>query len=138
MLSNTDDTNPRPRVVGHDAGGNCSTGISDAHITSDKRKMLPFTDSGTTVQSGFRHGTASRIAAHTAAPMNGKLSDTDAKRVLMSTLAPIAATKIRATMATRLQSMRVPCAESFWIGEWRCCWIAAGTAKMTSAAAAAT
>jgi hypothetical protein len=46
MLSNTAETNPRPRVVWGDASGRCSTGIIDAINTSDSRNKLPFAAAG--------------------------------------------------------------------------------------------
>jgi hypothetical protein len=69
MLSNTEDTTPRPNVDTAVAGGNSSTGIIDAINTSDSKNTLPVTAAGTTFQSGRRHGVTSRITPMTVAPL---------------------------------------------------------------------
>src|SRR2546423_15597070 len=74
MLSKTAERNPRPSVDGHEAGGNFSTGISDADKTSARRKIEPLNVSGSNSQSGRRSPAESRRAIQTAAPMKGKLS----------------------------------------------------------------
>ena len=75
MLSNTAETKPRLSAVCHEALGNLSTGISVAHRTNDRRKMLPFTLAGTISQSGRRNNVLTRRASVTDSPMNGKASD---------------------------------------------------------------
>ena len=54
------------------------------------------------------------------------------------TLARIATIRIAATMATRTHSMRRPDGASLMIGEYLCCWNAAGMPKITIATLAAT
>ena len=49
-----------------------------------------------------------------------------------------AAMRMAATMNTRAGSIFRPFDASFWIGEKRCCWIDAGTAKISIATTAAT
>ena len=61
MLSNTDDRKPRPSAVCHEARGNSSTGISDAQVTSARRKIVPLKVSGMIAQSGRRIGAVARI-----------------------------------------------------------------------------
>jgi hypothetical protein len=61
MLSNTADTNPRPKAVGHDAEGNVSTGIIEADVTSASRKIVPLNVSRSTAQSSRRNGAVSKI-----------------------------------------------------------------------------
>src|ERR1700741_3696467 len=101
MLSNTAERKPSPKDVGHDGGGSRSTGIIDAHSTSESKNTEPLNAPGSSDQPGRRHAAVSRIAPHTAAPRNGKAPDTAAKRVLTSTLTTIAAARISSTMATR-------------------------------------
>ena len=43
---------PRPNAVCHEAAGSRSTGIIDAHSTSESRKMLPLNAPGSCDQSG--------------------------------------------------------------------------------------
>src|SRR5689334_19395033 len=100
MLSNTAETKPRPSVDGHDAVGNCSTGIIDAHSTSDSRKMLPLIASGTIGQSGRRQPAEASSATHTAAPITGKWSSVAGLRRLKYRFATTAATSISTTIAT--------------------------------------
>ena len=113
MVNNNRSRNETAFTVSIEAKEGISTGISAAHITSDSRKMLPLTACGTTIQSGLRHTAAVRIAAHTAAPMNGNRSEMEAKRVFTTTLVATAETSISATIATRLQSTCAPRAISF-------------------------
>ena len=74
MLSKTAETKPSPSADCHDATGKASTGIIDAQSTSDNKNSAPFAASGTSDQSGFRTGTAIKIATHTATPNTGKRS----------------------------------------------------------------
>ena len=76
MLSNTDEMKPRPSVVSAVAAGRRSTGIIDAHSTSDSRNTLPLTASGTSDQSGWRQAAVTRIASATARPITGTWSST--------------------------------------------------------------
>src|SRR5512134_221808 len=117
MLSKTAETKPRPSAVSHEAAGSFSTGIRDAQVMSDSRKMLPLKDSGSSDQSGLRKGTQARIATHTAAPMKGKLSETAGNLRLTNTFAPIAAARIAATIPTRVQSTWMRLEVSLAIGE---------------------
>src|SRR5688500_2780395 len=117
MLSKTADTNPRPSAVGHDAAGSLSTGINDAHRMSESRKMVPSNALGSRLQSGLRMGAVTRIATHTAAPMNGNLSERWLTCRLTTTVAAIAAANMAATTATRPQSIPGPTTTSFTIGE---------------------
>ncbi len=63
MLSNTEDKNPSPNAVRHEAAGNSSTGISEAQLTSASRNTVPLKVSGMTDQSGRRSGVASRMTS---------------------------------------------------------------------------
>ena len=54
MLSNTDERNPKPRAVCHDAAGRCSTGIIEAIKTSASRKIAPLEAADSASQSGRR------------------------------------------------------------------------------------
>src|SRR5712691_2995145 len=117
MLSNTADTKPRPSAVCHDAAGSFSTGISEAHTMSERRNTLPLNAPGSSDHAGLRHSAAMKIATHTAAPMNGNLSEKSLNFTLTMTLTAIAAIRMNATIATRGQSARTPAAGSFVIGE---------------------
>src|SRR5436190_20284788 len=101
MLSKTEDRKPRPNVVGHEAPGSFSTGMREAHITSESRKIVPLSAFGRSDQSGRRIGAVARIATQTAAPITGKWSSTSLKYRFAATLATIAAMRIAATIATR-------------------------------------
>ena len=116
MLSNTALKKPRPKALGHDAAGKCCTGIMDAHITKESKKVLPLSASGSRLQAGARHGVVSRIATHTAMPMTGKLSNTAGWRRLKYTLAPTALSRMMATMQRRAQWMWAPLGASFMMG----------------------
>jgi len=72
MLSNTDERKPRPNALCHDASGSRSTGIIDAMVTSERRKIVPFRVSGSSDHSGVRNGAVSRSAAQMDAPITGK------------------------------------------------------------------
>src|SRR2546426_4943112 len=117
MLSNTAETKPRPSAVCHDAAGNFSTGISEAHTMSESRNTLPLNAPGSSDHAGRRHSAAMKITTHTAAPMNGKLSEKSLNFTLMTTLTAIAASRMDATIATRGQSTRTPAAAALAIGE---------------------
>ena len=138
MLSNTDDTKPRPSVVCHDADGNVSTGITEAAVTSARRKIVPLKVSGMMLQSGVRRNAVSKIAAQTASPSTGSVSSSAGNFRFAVTFATNAAVRMAATMKTRAPSTRDPLGGFFTIGEKRCCLIAAGTAKIASATTAAT
>ena len=138
MLSNAAETNPRLNAVGHEAAGSFSTGIIDAHVTSARRKMEPFAASGSASQSGRRSPTVDRIASQTATPMKGNVSAAAANRRFTTTLVEIAATRMSATIPTRIQSMCVCAWARFRIGEYRCCCSEAGmpqTSRATTDAA---
>src|ERR1017187_6560001 len=107
MLSNTAETKPRPKAECQDAAGSASTGIIDAQVTRDSRKIDPLLASGSSSQSGLLSGTLNRIAAHTAAPMNGKGTEGSLNSTLTITLATIAQIRISATMPARGQSTRI-------------------------------
>ena len=109
----------------------------EAHRISDSRKIEPLNASGSSFQSGLRHGTHARIATHTAAPMKGKLPAVSGMWMLIRTFVTIAAARMTRTIATRAQSMRPSTFASLMIGECRCCCSAAGMPKITIAAAAA-
>ena len=79
-----------------------------------------------------------RIARQTATPMNGKLSACSVYLTLMKMLVEIADTRMKATIPTRVQSIRASGDASFRIGEYLCCCSAAGMPKTTSASPAAT
>ena len=117
MLSNTADRKPRPSAVGHEAAGKRSTGIIEAHRTRESRKTEPFSAPRSTGQLGVRNRAVNRIANQTAAPRKGKRSLMSLKWVLIVTLTTIAATRMKATIATRAPSIRVAASASFWIGE---------------------
>ncbi len=106
-----------PKADGHEAAGSLSTGIIDAHSTSASRKIDPRSADGTSDHSEARTGVVARIAAHTAAPRNGKASAAVLKRVLTSTLTTIADARIATTIAALVQSMWTSRRGSFWIGE---------------------
>ena len=95
-------------------------GIIDAARTSDSRKMLPRMAPGSSLHAGRRSGTHTSNATHTAAPMNGKVSEISLKRTLMTTLTTIAVIRISATMNTRVQSMTTPTGASRAIGDRHC------------------
>src|SRR5688572_33498160 len=109
MLSNTEEMNPRPNVLGQDAGGSLSTGIMDAQVTSARRKRLPLNASGIRLHWGLRHGAQASSTTQTATPIAGKFPMKFLKWRFTATLVPTAAISIAATMATRAQS----------IGGWR-------------------
>src|SRR3989442_2145284 len=117
MLSNTAETKPRPSAVCHDAAGSFSTGIGEAQVISKRRNALPLNAPGSSDHAGLRHSAAMRIAAHTAAPMNGKRSEYALNFTLTITLTMIAASRMDATIATRGQSTRAPAAAPCVIGE---------------------
>src|SRR5690554_6473037 len=94
ILSKTADTQPRPKAVCHDAAGNVSTGISDAHVTRVNKNSVPFTDAGTTFQSVETKSAETTIAIQT--PAAGKSS---------STFVTTAPTRISATTTSLRQSM---------------------------------
>ena len=71
MLSNTDERNPKPRAVCHDAAGRCSTGIIEAIKTSPSRKIAPLEAVGSASHSGRRSFTDRKIAIHAATPRKG-------------------------------------------------------------------
>src|SRR6266496_3535193 len=106
MLSNTAETKPRPIATRHDASGSFSTGIIDAAVTSESRKIVPLNVSGSTSQSGRRTGTVTKIDTQTASPMNGKRPATSGYTTFMTTLVTTAATRISATIPTRITSTR--------------------------------
>src|SRR5207247_8627323 len=81
MLSKTADTNPRPRAVFQDATGNASTGIIEAVNTRDSKKKEPRYAGGITCQSGARNIIHTRIADHTATPIQAKRSTYPAKLI---------------------------------------------------------
>src|SRR5215471_14841436 len=117
MLSNTAETKPSPIATRHDASGSLCTGIIDAASTSDSRNMLPLKALGSSSHAGRRSGTQTRMAAHTAAPMKGKVSEISLNRTLTTTLTTIAETRIRATMKTLAQSTTTLAGGFFMIGE---------------------
>ena len=133
MLSNTAETKPSPNAVCHDAGGSSSTGIIDAASTSDSRKIVPFIEAGTSLQSGRRTWPPMNIAVQTATPMNGKRSAISLKKRLTVTFTAMAPARMNATTASDHPSMRTPDSASFRIGCNACCWRAAMTPKMSSA-----
>ena len=100
MLSNTDDRKPRPSAVCQDASGSCSTGISEALVTSASRKIVPLNVSGMIAQSGRRSGAVARITIHTARPITGTTSSIAGNFRFAVTLATIAMTRISATIAS--------------------------------------
>ena len=100
--------------------------------------MVPLKVSGITFQSGFFHAAVTRMTAQTARPITGRMSSSRGNRRLATTFDRIAATRIANTMTTRAHSTRTPGGMSLMIGEYRCCWIAAGMPKMKIATAAAT
>ena len=104
MLSKTAETNPRPNVVCHDAAGSASTGINDADSTSDSRKAVPLSDSGSTDQSGRLIGAVRSSTIHTVAPRNGMPSAIAGNRVFTTMLAVTAAMRMAPTMPSRAQS----------------------------------
>ena len=55
-----------------DARGSFSTGIIEAHITSDRGNKLLWNTSGTSFHPGLRSGAQARITTHTATPIAGK------------------------------------------------------------------
>ena len=138
MLSNTADTKPSPSAVCHEAGGSLSTGIMDAHRIRESRKTLPLKAPANRLHSGRRQSAATRMAAHTPTPMNGKASDKWRKCKLTATFTPIAMSRMEATTTTRGQSTVIPAGASFVIGEYRCCRMAAGIPKITMATPAGT
>src|SRR5690606_14792320 len=105
MLSNTAETQPRPKAVCHDAAGSVSTGISDAQVTSVSRNSVPFTDAGTTFQSVDTKSAETTIAIQT--PAAGKSS---------STFVAIAPTRISATTTSLRHLTSSPVTSSRWIG----------------------
>src|SRR5262249_32962318 len=131
------DRKPSPKAVCHDAAGSSSTGIIDAHVTNANRKIVPLEVSGMIAQSGLRNGAVARMTIQTAIPSTGKTSSTAGNRRFAVTLAPIATTRIAATIHTRTHSTRSPEGASRTIGENRCCVTAAGIAKTAKAATAA-
>ncbi len=104
MLSNTADTKPSPIAVCQDAAGSFSTGIIVADKTSDRRKILPLKLSGSTSQSGRRRGTLKRSAITTDAPIKGKRSETSGNFTFITTLVTMAATRMKNTIPSRIQS----------------------------------
>ncbi len=138
MLSNTAEMKPRPKAECQEAGGSVSTGIIEAQLTRDSRKIEPLVASGNNSQSGRRSGTLSRSAIHTVAPMNGKRSEISLYSTLTITLVTMAQTRISATMPTRGQSMRMWLCSCLMMGEYLCCCRAAAIPHTTSATAAAT
>jgi len=117
MLSNTAETNPSTSVVSGAAGGSLSTGIIDAHTTSDSRNTAPFAAAGTTFQSGRRHGVSNRMMPMTVAPMYGIAPALSAGKVFEYTLAAMAPMRMSNTMTTRDQSRGTCALASFKIGE---------------------
>src|SRR6186713_2014121 len=117
MLSNTAETKPRPSAVGQDAAGSFSTGISEAAVTSARRKMVPLKVSGITVQSGARRAAVSRMTAQTAMPSTGTVSSKAGNFRLAVIFAASATTRMAATMKTRVGSTFNPFGGFFWIGE---------------------
>src|ERR1700680_476983 len=85
MWSKTAETNPSPSATRHAASGSLCTGIIDAARTSDSRKMLPRMAAGSSPHAGLRSGTHTSNATHTAAPMNGQVSEISLKRTLITT-----------------------------------------------------
>ena len=100
MLSKTAETKPSPKAVCHEAAGSFSTGIIEAHRIKESRKMLPLNAPGSSFQSGCRHSAVTRMAAQTAAPMNGKLSECSANLTLINTFIAIAAARMITTIVT--------------------------------------
>ena len=74
MLSKKAEMKPSASADTHEAGGSLSTGIIEAHSTSDSRKTEPLMVSGSTSQSWRRTPTVIMMATHTATPMKGKCS----------------------------------------------------------------
>ena len=64
-----------------------------------------------------RKGAVARMATQTAAPITGKWSSTAGKYRLAATFAAMAASRITATIATRVQSTRCSIVASLMIGE---------------------
>src|ERR1700674_4158756 len=71
ILSKTAEMKPSPSAANADAGGSFSTGIIEAHVTSESRNTVPLKVSGNTSQSGRRSGRLARIASQTATPIKG-------------------------------------------------------------------
>src|SRR5687767_595778 len=136
MLSNIDDTNPRPSADSHDGAGNVSTGISDADSTSANKNALPFVASRRSPQAGRRSGAETRIANHTAAPITGKCSSTAGYSRLANRFALTVTTRINATTPTRVQSTEIALESPLTIGACACCWRAAINPQTASATAA--
>jgi hypothetical protein len=72
---------------------------------------------GSSPHAGRRSGTHTSNATHTAAPMNGKVSEISLKRTLITTLTTIAVTRIKATMNTRALSTTMPATGYLVVGE---------------------
>ena len=72
MLSNTEERKPRPSAVCHDAAGSFSTGIIEAHSTSESRKIEPLQRAGQQLPVGRTQRRGHQDRQATAAPRNGK------------------------------------------------------------------
>src|SRR5215208_439500 len=138
MLSKTAETKPNPSAVGQLAAGSLSTGIMEAVVTSASRKMVPLNVSGITDQSGRLKAAVRRMTAQTARPSTGIVSRSAGNFRFAVMLEASAARRIAATIKTLILWIFSPDGGFFTIGENRCCWIEAGTAKMSIATIAAT
>lgn len=109
--------------------------MSEAHHTSASRNRLPLRAPGSRLHCGLPTGALAKMASMTAAPMTGNDPSTTGRFNVNHTLAPIADSRMKPTIARRAPSTRTPGLASFWIGWWACCCLAANTPKMHSATA---
>src|SRR5688500_10004426 len=119
MLSNTADRKPRPSAVCHEARGNSSTGISEAQVTSARRKIVPLKVSGMIAQSGRRIGAVARMTAQTASPITGTTSSSAGNLRLAVTLARMAMIRIEATKQIDGMAVFNPIGSTVTIGALR-------------------
>src|SRR4051812_5078265 len=101
MLSNTADTNPRPRAVGHDAPGSSLTGIIDAQLTRANRNTEPLNASGNSPQPGRRTGAVASSATHSAMASTGMRSASPGMNTLQTMFVVITAASSAPTTARR-------------------------------------
>ena len=82
-------------AVCQDAAGSFSTGIIEAQVTSDSRKMVPLNASGSSSQSGLRSGAVTRMRhPHGDADEREAVEQIRDTARLTTTLAEIAATRM--------------------------------------------
>src|SRR5687767_5531569 len=97
MLSNTEESRPRPKADLQDGSGRPLTGINDAAATRATRKIAPLAAGFATFQSGFAMKLVSRIAAQGAMPSQGAVSS-PSLRAFAVILAATAADRMIATI----------------------------------------